>query len=164
MSRPKHSHWPLCLLIALASAAAVMIPAYAEDESAAGTDVSPPDKAAPPVRMRDPAATLAKRLDLDAKQTAEVRRLLVTRHAQIQAVWTDGAIDAGDRVGAVKAINDKTEAQIRAILTEEQRKKYFLPKPSGKPAPGSQSTVADWLNVRSRANSSSPTAAPGPTK
>jgi hypothetical protein len=152
------------LLVVLTSAVAGTVPAHAVDESAAGTDAPPPVRRAHPRPTRDPAAALAKRLDLNVKQTAEVRRLLVIRQARMRAVWTDAAIAADDRVGAVKAINEKTEAQIRALLTEEQRKKYFQPRPSGSLATDPQPSVEEWLNVnRPRQLDSNPASAPDPT-
>lgn len=96
---------------------------------------------------RDPAAAFAKRLDLDAKQQAQVRRLLAIRQAQIRKVWSDPSIDGDDRVGAVKAINVKTIEQIRSLLTEEQKQKYFQPRPVGSPATEPGSSVEDWLHA-----------------
>jgi len=112
---------------------------------------------------RDPAAAFAKRLDLDAQQQAQVKRLLAIRQAQIRNVWSDPSIAADDRVGAVKAINEKTEAQIRALLTEEQRKRYFQPRPSGSPATDPKPSVEEWLNVTRPRKDSSPAPAPDPT-
>lgn len=146
------------------------IPAHAVDEGAARTDAAGAD-AAPPVRRaspslhrRDPAAALAKRLDLDATQTAQVRRLLVLRQSQMRALWSDDAIAADNRVGALKAINERTEAQIRALLTEAQRKGYIQPRPSGSLATDPKPNVQEWLNAsRPRQQNSSPPAAPDPT-
>jgi hypothetical protein len=154
------------LLVALTSAFAGTVPAHAGDESAAGADAPPPVRRAHSnLHTRDPAAAFAKHLDLDATQTAEVRRLLAIRQARIRAVWTDTAIAADDRVGAVKAINENTQAQIRALLTEEQKKNYIQPRPSESVATDSKLSVAEWMNVnRSHPNESSSAVAPDPTR
>src|SRR6266849_9250192 len=157
--------WAAFMLVVLASAQAGVVPAHAADQDDTSTDSSPPARRAPPnLRTRDPAAALAKRLDLNVQQTAEVRRLLVIRQARMRAAWTDPAIDADDRVGAVKAINEKTEAQILALLTEEQKKKYFQPRPRGSPATDPKPSVAAWLNAnRPRQLDSRPAPAPDPS-
>ena len=110
------------------------------------------DAAAVPVaphaaRTRDPATALAKRLDLDAQQTSAVRRLLVSRQADLRALWTNSPVAAEDRIGAIKAINARTESQIRELLTEEQRKRYFQPKPNETPPDSSRPSVEYWLNA-----------------
>jgi hypothetical protein len=157
--------WAACLLLVLTSAVAGTLTAYAAEEGAAGTDAPAPVKRAHPnMRMRDPAAVLAQRLELNSKQTAEVRRLLVNNRTKMRAVWNDAAIAPDDRVGAVKAINEKTQSQIRALLTEEQKKKYFQPRPDGSPANNNpQPSVAEWLNVnRPSQQVSSEATAPDP--
>jgi hypothetical protein len=143
-------------LITFACALTAMNPARAADESpnesaseSADGTAAPPrvTHAHFPPRARDPAADLAKRLDLDPKQQQRVRKLLATRQAQMRRVWSDPAIDPDDRVGAVKAINDRTVAQIRELLTEEQKTKYFQPRPAGSASRGPQPSVEDWLNA-----------------
>jgi len=135
-------------LIALACALAGTGPARAEDVGVVSPSAPPPATHAQRAsRSRDPAAVLAQRLDLDAKQRAQVRRLLAVRQAEIRRVWTNPAIAGSDRVGAVKAINDKTMAQIRALLTEEQKTKYFQPRPAGSPAREPQPSMEDWLDA-----------------
>jgi hypothetical protein len=155
--------WAVYLLVALTGSVAGTIPAYGADQSAAGTDARPPVKSEHPnSRTRDPATSIAKRLDLDAKQTAQARRLLIIRQARIRAIWTDDAIAPDDRVGAVKAINETTEAQIRALLSDEQKKKYFQPRPNAGPTTDPQPSVADWMNVNRPRKDSSPAPTPDP--
>ncbi|MBV8782786.1 MAG: hypothetical protein JOZ67_01220 [Gammaproteobacteria bacterium] len=132
-------------LLALAWLVAVSAPLRAVN-----ADPGEPDAAAAPqkrqTQVHDPAATFAKRLDLDAKQQAQVSRLLAMRREQIHKVWSDPAIAASDRVGAVKAVNEKTIEQIRALLTEEQKQKYFQPRPAQGPPPAAGPSESEWLN------------------
>jgi hypothetical protein len=76
-----------------------------------------------------------------------VRRLLAIQQAQIRRVWSDPAIAGDDRVGAVKAINAKTVEQIRALLTEEQKRKYFQPRSVGSQVTEPGPSVEDWLHA-----------------
>jgi hypothetical protein len=141
-------------LIALASALAGTGPARAADEGTVSPSSRPPvARAQRGLRSRDPAAVLAQRLDLDPKQQAQVQRLLAMRQAQIRGVWTNPGIAGDDRIGAVKAINDRTVAQIRALLTDEQKTRYFQPRPAGSPAKEAQPSVQDWLNATRPRNS-----------
>jgi hypothetical protein len=151
----------LCVAL-MCTGALLPVLARAAENGAASSDAPPPVSFAHPTshahpmpHARDPAAALAKRLDLDPQQHAQVRRLLENRQAQMRRVWTNPAIDAGDRVGAVKAINDKTAAQIRALLTEEQKKSYFQPRPIGSPPTEPTPSVADWLKATGPKNSES---------
>jgi hypothetical protein len=141
--------------VALMCAGALLpVLARAADDNAASSDAPPQVTIAHPIsrphavpRARDPAAAFAKRLDLDPKQQAQLRGLLEIRRSQIRRVWADPAIAGDDRVGAVKAINEKTVTQIRALLTADQRKKYFQPRPNGSPATEPTLSVADWLKA-----------------
>jgi hypothetical protein len=134
-------------IIVLVCVLAGIAPALAEQQGEASPDTRPQvTRVHPTPSAHDPAAAFAKRLDLDSQQQAQVRQLLVVRQAQIRSVWINPAIAGSDRVGAVKAINDKTMAQIRALLTEEQRSKYFQPRPVN-PATEPKARVEDWLNA-----------------
>jgi len=135
-------------LLALACVLAGTAPARAADAGAAEPDTVAPAASArrkPPAR--DAAATFAKRLDLDAKQEAQVRKLLANQQAQVRKLWNDPSIAADDRIGAVKAINAKTVEQIRSLLTEEQKQKYIQLKAAGRPATESGPSVEDWLHA-----------------
>jgi hypothetical protein len=149
-------------IITLACALTATNPARAADErpneepvnSASASEGADSPAATPrvthahfPPHARDPAADLAKRLDLDAKQQQQVRKLLAARQAQMRRVWSDPAVAPDDRVGAVKAINDRTIVQIRELLTEEQKAKYFQPRPAGSAAREPQPSVEDWINA-----------------
>jgi hypothetical protein len=72
---------------------------------------------------------LSKELDLDARQQAEVRGILLRQKAEVSQVWSDEATPAAIRVAATRAIVDKTADRIRAVLNDEQREKYIKPLP-----------------------------------
>jgi len=89
---------------------------------------------------------LAKELDLDAKQQAEVRKLLERQRDQVKRVWDDAAVPAANRIAATQAISDKTGDAIRALLNDEQKKKYNAAKPPRDPDTSPRSNVEDWMD------------------
>jgi hypothetical protein len=151
--RPQHarSRTACAPLLALACMLAGAAPVRAADAGAAEPEAAAPAaQAARKPPARDAAATFAKRLGLDAKQEVQVRRLLAIQQAQVRKLWRDPSIAADDRVGAVKAINAKTIDQIRSLLTEEQKQKYFQPKSPESPALESGRSVEDWMHALSK--------------
>jgi hypothetical protein len=134
---------PIAVVCLLAGAASLC----AADTGKPETGRAQPIAQMPRTAVRDPAAELARHLNLDANQLAQVRRVLAIQRAQIRKVWSDPSIDADDRVGAVKAIQAKTIAQIRALLTEEQKQKYFQPLPAGSLPAERGPGVEDWMHA-----------------
>ena len=89
---------------------------------------------------------LAKGLELDAKQQGELRRLLERQREELVKLWNDASLPAPYRVSATQAISDRTADQIRALLNEEQRKKYNPPKQPHLAAEGlGTRSVEDWM-------------------
>ena len=99
-------------------------------------------------RTDDRVRILSQALDLDAKQQSELRKVLDSQRQQIRRVWSDTSVPAAYRVIATRAISDKTADQIRALLNDEQKKKYNPPRQAheGAPAPPS-TTVEDWMKA-----------------
>ena len=89
---------------------------------------------------------LSKGLGLDAKQEAELRKVLESQREQVQRVWNDPSLSGQSRIGATLAINDQTADQIRALLNEEQRKKYNPPR-QPHDAAASKPDVEAWMNA-----------------
>jgi hypothetical protein len=90
-------------------------------------------------------ATLTKALDLDPKQQAELRRTLLAQRDQLLRIWSDGPVSAAERVGATRALSERTADRIRALLTEEQRKRYNAPRSQSQGDPAGQAHVEDWM-------------------
>jgi Spy/CpxP family protein refolding chaperone len=100
-----------------------------------------------PNNLDDRVKALSKALDLDAAQQSELRRVLERQREQIKRVWSDPSIPADYRASAVKAISDGTADQIRALLNEEQRKKYPAKLPPEPRVGAGQPSVEDWMNA-----------------
>jgi len=90
---------------------------------------------------------LTRGLDLTAEQQSKLREILWDRHRQITNLRSE-RLDAGaDRVGLNVAIQDRTKARIRAILNEDQKKKYSTDVPRDMTAPA-QADLKHWMDVQ----------------
>ena len=89
---------------------------------------------------------LTRQLDLDAKQQGELGRLLERERQQGVEVRRSAGLSAVDRVHAAEALHDRTDDQIRALLNEEQKKKYPArpPRQTTKPA---QPDLEQWMRL-----------------
>jgi len=86
-------------------------------------------------------------LELTETQQAQLAKVLASQREQIRNLWRDQKVPPEYRVGAMRAINDQTEDRIRALLNNEQKKKYVSSRPRD-PARTSQQPKLDyWLNA-----------------
>jgi protein CpxP len=133
------------LLAISAHAAEVLDAAAAAPPSGAAARTSRTPRAS---ALDERIALLTAELNLDAGQQAGVRKLLEEQREQVRRVWNDVTIPAGSRVGATRAISERTADQIRALLTDEQKKKYLAARqphaPSDEPA---KPSLDDWMNT-----------------
>jgi hypothetical protein len=93
--------------------------------------------------------TLSKALDLDVRQQAELRKILIDQRDQVRKVWDDQSLLAAYRVSATQTISERTSDRIRSILTDEQKKKYNPPKPQDQ-AENPRPDVEVWMNAAQR--------------
>ena len=136
--------------------------APAPDSAASTASPTPPDQegATPrvfrhgPVRHLTPAQSidesvrrLAHGLDLDASQQLQLRQILVDQRRQIVQLRTSGSASPGDMTGKILATYDRTRARIRAMLNEEQLKKYPPAVPRDQTAPA-QADLQHWLDIQ----------------
>lgn len=90
---------------------------------------------------------LSEALDLDAAQQAEVRRVLEAQREQTLKIWSDPSLPATYRISAMQAVSDQTADQIRALLNEEQRKKYNAPRQRPAADGSAKPDVEVWMNT-----------------
>jgi hypothetical protein len=89
----------------------------------------------------------AKNLDLDEAQQAAVKKILEQRQQETVRIRLDPSIPGNARIDRLRALQISTVERIRAVLNEEQRKKYDPLAPRRiQPAPD-QRSVEDWLKV-----------------
>lgn len=126
--------------------------AQAADEGQNAADAAPsrpmPRHAAAGSGLDARVRTLSKFLDLDAAQQSELRKVLENQRERVRMLWNDSNVPPANRISATRAISDNTADQIRALLTEEQRKKYNpprQPRPAG--ADADKHSVEEWMNA-----------------
>lgn len=113
--------------------------------------LTPACAAAQPVRYGEAALEqrvelFANALDLDARQQVGLRRVLEEQRAELQRIWRDTSIPAARRVGMTRALSERTEDRIRALLNDEQKKKYNAPRPQqAESAVSDTPSVEDWM-------------------
>ena len=138
------------LVLVLALASACLIPAHAANEGE-GLVSEPPARQAPRHRngssLDDRARILSQALDLDAAQQSELRKVLEGQREHVRRIWNDTSVPAAYRVIATQAISDKTADRIRALLSEEQRKKYKPPRQHNAAVGSAKPSVEDWMNA-----------------
>lgn len=88
---------------------------------------------------------LTEELGLDTIQQTKMRLLLEGQRQKISRVWSDTATPAAVRVSTTQAIGARTADQIRALLNDEQRKKYN-PARAHDVADASKPNVESWIN------------------
>ncbi len=89
---------------------------------------------------------LAKALELDEKQQVELRNVLRGQRELVARIWNDTSLSSAERVGATHAMSERTADQIRALLTEEQKKKYKPPAPHDLASQLGRPDVERWMN------------------
>ena len=168
------SRLPLELAMALALVGAGIGPAHAETDPADATEAAGAAEATDAARAVDgseaaaqvPQDTprrrkraspldrrvtlLAKELGLDASQKAQVRKVLDRQREQVARVWKDSSIPPARRVSATQAIGDRTADRIRALLNEEQRKKYIQPRQREAAVGTAGGNVESWMKAGNR--------------
>jgi hypothetical protein len=156
---PRLAPWLPMVCATLAVCALVGSGAAAEDDAAtaatapapAPTPAQVPAQPSPlPPSHRTAGGTLdhrvkalSKALDLDAAQRAELREILEDRRQAVMKIWSDRALLPAERVPATHAVEERTAERIRAILNDEQKKRYNPPKPKGTQSP--PANVEAWM-------------------
>jgi hypothetical protein len=97
--------------------------------------------------LEDRVTVFSRSLSLDAGQQASLRRILIEQRDAVRRIWSDRALLPAERAPATRAANERTGDQIRAMLNDEQKKKYNPPKPSTPHEAGDKRSVEQWLDA-----------------
>jgi hypothetical protein len=89
---------------------------------------------------------LTKSLDLNDVQQSAVKNILEQRQQQTLRIRRNPSISGSDRIEQFRALQDSTVERIRAVLTEEQKKKYD-PLASRQIQSTPERSVEDWLKA-----------------
>jgi Spy/CpxP family protein refolding chaperone len=97
--------------------------------------------------LDDRVQGLAKSLDLSEAQQAAVRKILEQRQQEALRNRFDSSLSGAARIERFRALQENTVLRIRAVLNEEQKKKYDpLAVRRLQPAPD-QRSVEDWIKL-----------------
>jgi hypothetical protein len=160
MSRQRHvkevdSRTALALFASLVLAIGLLGAAKAADTTEAGEkqDAAPASpahqtaKRAAGAGLDDRVKVFAKGLDLDAAQQSQLRRIFLGQRDAVRRIWSDESLSPAERVPATRAASERTGDEIRAILNDEQKKKYNSAAPATQPAKGDGRSVEQWLDA-----------------
>lgn len=119
---------PSCrpILFALVLGTALFGRAYAQSAPETGSD-SAASTMAPAHRTSDPqrqAHRLARKLQLNAQQTAAIEPILQNRMQQAEQLRADSTVSPRDRRSRMRAINQDADSRLQAVLTDSQRQQY----------------------------------------
>lgn len=139
------------LVLVLAAHAALPAPARAVSPAPAGAAAGAP-RTVPLHRSRRSGlearvATLTRALDLDPEQRAAVRKALQDQRQQVQRIWNAESASAADRIAAIRRVSTGTADKIRAILNEDQRKRYDPPTQVDPGKATRSANVEDWMKA-----------------
>jgi hypothetical protein len=91
---------------------------------------------------------LSKELNLDPGQQGKVKALLLAQRAQVNQIWNDESVPAPVRVKTTQSIGERTADRIRALLSDEQRKKYSKPIERNAARGDDRPDVEAWMQGR----------------
>jgi len=90
---------------------------------------------------------MTKELDLDVRQQTELKTILEAQRSEVSRVWSDPSVPSAVRVGATQVIGERTADRIRAMLSDEQRKKYIQPRQHEAPVGAPGGDVQTWMSA-----------------
>jgi hypothetical protein len=99
------------------------------------------------ITIDDQVKRFAESLNLSETQRSEVRRILEFRQAQTRRIRFDESLSGAERISRLRGLQDSTVARIRAVLNDEQKKKYdplLVRKVQNESPPAS---VEDWMKA-----------------
>ena len=124
--------------------------------STAGAQTTANAAPAPPQRTVYRRSTLdervkgfAKVLNLDETQQAGLKKVLEHQQIHTRQIQLDQSLSGPDRISRIRDLQRDTVLQIRALLNEEQKKKYD-PLNHASETNSSDSYLNDWLKTPQR--------------
>ncbi len=93
---------------------------------------------------------LTKALNLDVTQQGQLRAVLMKQEDQVRQAWSDTTVPSSYRVLATRIISDQTADRIRALLNDQQKKKYNPPRLAPPSHAAGSPDVENWLSAMSQ--------------
>jgi Spy/CpxP family protein refolding chaperone len=97
--------------------------------------------------LDEQVSRFAKNLDLTEAQKSAVKKVLAQQQQEILRIRRDPSLVGRAGIDRVRALQQTTVERIRAILNEEQKKKYDPLAPRRLPQSPQQPSVEDWLKA-----------------
>jgi hypothetical protein len=95
----------------------------------------------------DRVRVFAKNLNLTEAQQAAVKKILEQRQQEGLRIRNDSSISGSIRIEQFRALQDNTVMRIRAVLNDEQKKKYDPLAVRKVPHAPDQKSVEDWMKA-----------------
>jgi hypothetical protein len=89
---------------------------------------------------------LAKALDLTTEQQSAVKSILEHRQQKTLSIRRDPSLSGGARIERFRMLQEATVERIRAVLNDEQKKKYD-PLAARHAQSTPEHSVEDWLKA-----------------
>jgi hypothetical protein len=96
--------------------------------------------------LDDRASRFAKILNLSEAQQSAVKKILERRQQEMLRVRFNPTISGSMMIDRIRAVEDSTVEQIRAVLNEDQ-KKIYAPLSARRVPPAQQPNVEEWLKA-----------------
>ena len=100
--------------------------AYAQQQNPSAQAPSSGDQAARHTMpsVDDQLKNLTSQLNLTADQQAKIKPILEDQHQQAQAARNDTSLSADDRRSKMRSLHESSNAKIRDVLNDDQKKKF----------------------------------------
>jgi hypothetical protein len=141
------------LLVALPLLVGVLLSVLALGQASGSVDAQPQPQA--PLRRRTitmdaQVKRFAESLDLSETQQSEVKKILEFRQQQTRRIRLDESLSGAERISRIRGLQDSTVARIRAVLNDDQKKKYdpLAVRQAQKDSP--PASVGDWMKAAAK--------------
>jgi hypothetical protein len=122
-----------------------------------GSAVAHPRNSYRKLTIDDKVRQFAKALDLNEAQQAGLKAVLERQQVQAKQIQFDPSLSGQERIGRFRALQNETVLHIRALLNDEQEKKYD-PLGRGKQEEGfSDKYVDQWMKTHQHVEQPAPT-------
>ena len=99
------------------------------------------------ITIDDQVKRFAELLDLSEAQQSKVKKALEFQQVQIRRIRLDGSVSGAEKINRLRGLQDNTVASIRAVLNDEQKKKYDPLAVRQAQKGSSQTSVEDWMKA-----------------
>jgi hypothetical protein len=146
-ARRKNRFYQACFFLSLAMPVLALGTAALAQTAGTAAPVRQPARHRKGLTIDDRVKGLAKTLELNEAQQSAVKAILVQRQQETLRLRLDPSISGDARIAQFRALQVRTVERIRAVLNDEQKKRYDpLASDKIKPEPGGRS-VEDWINL-----------------